>query len=47
MTAEVINLRQFKRDKARGDQDRQAQVNRAAFNPCSNSALNFNGSGMA
>lgn len=31
MTAEVINLRQFKRDKARGDQDRQAQVNRAAF----------------
>ncbi len=31
MTAEVINLRQFKRAKAREDQDRQAEVNRAAF----------------
>ena len=31
MTAEVVNLRQFKRAKAREDQDRQAEVNRAAF----------------
>ncbi len=31
MTADVINLRQFKRAKAREDQDRQAEVNRAAF----------------
>ena len=31
MTAEVINLRQFKRAKAREDQDRHAEVNRAAF----------------
>ena len=31
MTAEVINLRKFKRDKARDTQARQAEVNRAAF----------------
>jgi hypothetical protein len=31
MTADVINLRQFKRAKAREDEDRQAAVNRAAF----------------
>ncbi len=31
MTAEVINLRQFKRSKAKQDQDRKAEINRAAF----------------
>jgi hypothetical protein len=31
MTADVINLRQFKRDKARQDATRQAEINRAAF----------------
>lgn len=31
MNAEVINLRQFKRAKAKQQQDRQAEANRASF----------------
>jgi len=31
MTGDVVNLRQFRKHKARSDKDRQAEQNRVAF----------------